>query len=128
VSKGCAVILEQAQFVTEDLWNLVEYVQPCFPKDFEVIKLFQQHYREQIEAIIMPQLEKDINEKKSYGSLINLLKWIEKYETVVLRAGISDKNSMDNLKARAISLLPNFIAFLGDQFREMLQMAVDQDH
>ena len=75
----------------------------------------------------MPSLEKDITEKKSFGSLMHLLKWIEKYELVVLRAGISDKSTMENLKVKATFLLPNFIDYLGDQFKTMLQQAVLQD-
>jgi hypothetical protein len=43
---------------------------------------------------------------------VNLLKWIEKYEKVLQRAGIVDTHSLETLKTQAKMLLPDYLDFL----------------
>lgn len=57
----------------------------CFPKHYEIFDVFEKSYKLNIEKRIIPFLEDEEEVKKSYGTLINLLNWVDSYDGLLLR-------------------------------------------
>lgn len=47
-------IIQNAKFATTDLVDISDYVEPCFPKDFPIMQIFQKQYQDNIEKHIIP--------------------------------------------------------------------------
>ncbi len=50
-------MIQSAKFATKDLIDVNDYVQPCFPKEFAVMELYQCEYQRNIEAKIFPYFD-----------------------------------------------------------------------
>lgn len=50
-------MIQNAKFATKDLIDVNDYVQPCFPKEFPIMELYQTEYQRNIEAIIFPYFD-----------------------------------------------------------------------
>lgn len=60
-----------------------------------------------IEKYVMPKFEV-IAEEKEYGNLLVLLTWIEDYECILERAGVTSDNYII-LKSKVKEIMPFFI-------------------
>lgn len=50
-------VIQNAKFATKDLIDVNDYVQPCFPREFAVMELYQTEYQRNIEAKIFPYFD-----------------------------------------------------------------------
>lgn len=41
-------VVQNAKFATKDLIDINDYVQPCFPKEFPIMELYQEEYQRNI--------------------------------------------------------------------------------
>lgn len=79
------MVLEHAKFTASDLILTLDHVVKCFPKNYEIFNVFEEQYKMNIEKRIMPFLDNEEEVKKSYGTLIALLNWMQSYEDLLSR-------------------------------------------
>ena len=91
--KDVNVMLEKFKFTVEDLIDVYDHCLKCFPKKYDIFKVYEENYKKNIEKRVTPFLENEEEIKKSYGSLINLLIWMDSYEAVLTKAGINFDDS-----------------------------------
>ena len=85
-----------------DLVDVHDYVVPCFPKKYNVWKIFQENYKRNVEGLLQPFLENEEEIKQSFGWLIVLATWLDNYEALLARAGVSDMET-DYSAIRAVT-------------------------
>lgn len=79
------MVLEHSKFTANDLILVLDHTVKCFPKHYEIFDVFEKRYKFNIEKRILPFLEDEEEVKKSYGTLINLLNWVDSYDELLLR-------------------------------------------
>lgn len=91
--KAIEEVQKQINFTVSDLVDVFDYVIPCFPKKYDIWKIFQDNYKANVERILEPFLENEEEIKKSFGLLIVLATWLDTYEELLTRAGVSNTES-----------------------------------
>lgn len=90
-----------------DLLTIQNSVMRCFPEDFNIFKIYEEKYRENIERRVIPLLEDEGKIKESYGTPIKLIQWVNDYEKMLAKAGHAS-NDYQVLKAKALQFMPLF--------------------
>lgn len=83
--KEAIMVLEHSKFTANDLILVLDHVVKCFPKHYDIFGVYERCYKMNIEKRIMPFLDDEEEVKKSYGTLINLLNWVDSYDGLLLR-------------------------------------------
>lgn len=118
-------LVEHAKFVSQDLVEVFERVTKCFPPSYNIFELYQARYQKNIQEKIMPHMEL-LTEEKQYGNLLALMTWIEDYEAVLSRAGVSSTSYIE-LKLEVKKLMPLFIDHNQSLLRTYINNCVAKD-
>jgi exocyst complex component 3 len=106
--KEAIMVLELSKFTATDLILVLDHTVKCFPKHYEVFDLFESQYKLNIEKRIMPFLQDEEEVKKSYGTLISLLNWVDSYDDLLSRLGVKE-DSYVALRSTVKSYMPFFL-------------------
>ncbi|KAL4478016.1 hypothetical protein ABPG72_013455 [Tetrahymena utriculariae] len=121
------LILDKAHFTERDLIIVQDFVMKCFPEDFEIFKVYESKYRENIEKRVLPYLDDESKIKEQYGTPIKLIQWVNDYEKMLSKAGL-ETTDYQLLKAKALQYMPLFQDHLKEFFRKFLENCVENDH
>ena len=119
--------MQESKFVIDDLWCVLDHVKDCFPKTWEIFNVFEDQYKKNVEKIILPILEKDMQSGNNFGSLVNLLNWVEQYKRVMKRAGIQEGNGTPFLYDKVIKYMPQFLDKMKNDFKRDIIRAIESD-
>jgi len=109
-----------------DLLTVIENVAPCFPKEFEIVRLFERKYKENVEQLVFPFLEKKKDLLEDPGFLIILVSWLDRYEDVLGKIGVKE-NDYVNLRSKAKQFLPELMDHLEKFMNESMLNIIKED-
>jgi len=101
-------------------------VAPCFPKEFEIVRLFERKYKENVENMVFPFLEKKKDLLEDPGFLIILVSWLDRYEDVLGKIGVKE-NDYVNLRSKAKQFLPELMDHLERFMNESMMNIIKED-
>lgn len=116
-------IIQKSQFVEADIKDIIKYVVRCFPEHYQILQVFESQYRKNIEQLVMPILEKEIIEKKQYGSLLDLMRWVDTIENIMRKSGVNE-SEYAFLKNKIKAYIPNFLQHVEKEFRGFVKRAI----
>jgi len=84
-------------FTVNDLLIVIENLAPCFPQEYEIVQLYERKYKENVERLVLPFLDNKRDIIQDPGFLIILVSWLDRYEDVLGKIGVKEKDYL-NLK------------------------------
>ncbi|KAM3146904.1 hypothetical protein pb186bvf_001058 [Paramecium bursaria] len=124
--KDAIMILENCKFTSQDLIQLLDHTIKCFPQHYDIFKVFEDSYRENIEKRILPFLEDEDQVTKSFGTLINLLSWLDSYNDLLSRVG-QKAFSFIELIAKVKQYMPKFLEHVSSLIEDYSGKAISKD-
>lgn len=125
-AKDIAEMLERSKFTSQDLILAYDHTVKCFPKHYNIFKVFEQQYGANVEKRIMPVLVDEEQITKFFGILIMLLGWFDSYEDLIQRVGEQSEQYI-SLKCKVKSYMPAFQDHVSNLIIEYCDKAFEKD-
>ncbi|CAD8202201.1 unnamed protein product [Paramecium octaurelia] len=125
-AKDAVQILEQSKFSSADLILAFDHTVKCFPKHYEIFQIIEDQYKVNVEKRILPFLEDEQKVTESFGTLINLLSWVDSYEQLLSRVG-EQSESYVALRCKVKSYMPIFQDHVNNLIIDYSEKAIRKD-
>ena len=77
------MVVTKSDFIVSDMMKVINYIEPAFYARHNIFLFFQSLYKEKFIEMISSCLENSEAMKDSYGNLLVLLQFIDKFEKML---------------------------------------------
>ncbi|EAR86431.2 exocyst complex component Sec6 (macronuclear) [Tetrahymena thermophila SB210] len=100
-------ILNNINFIAEDMVIVQKYVAKCFPQEIKIFNIYEQQYRLNLEKRIQKDIENENVLQQKYEIVTKLIEWISSYEQQIIKVD-GQPLEFSYIKSKLMKFMPFF--------------------